>query len=110
MALDQKHCVPCRGDVPALAESVAVDLLREIGGGWTIVDGHHLSKEFSFKDFKLALAFVNAVGAIADEEGHHPDVYLTWGKVRLDIWTHAIGGLSESDFILAAKCEKVRVA
>jgi 4a-hydroxytetrahydrobiopterin dehydratase len=74
-----------------------------LGGGWKVVDGHHLEKEFRFPDFVQALAFTNAIGAIAEEQGHHPDIYLAWGKVRVTIWTHDIDGLTRSDFVLAAK-------
>jgi 4a-hydroxytetrahydrobiopterin dehydratase len=81
------------------------DYQRQLGNGWQVVDGHHLEKAYQFRDFVSALAFTNRVGAVAEEEGHHPDIYLGWGKVRLTIWTHAIDGLSESDFILAAKAD-----
>jgi len=75
--------------------------------GWTVENGHHLQKSYDFPDFVSALAFVNRVGALAEQEGHHPDVHLTWGKVRIQIWTHKIDGLTESDFILAAKIEEL---
>jgi 4a-hydroxytetrahydrobiopterin dehydratase len=78
-------------------------LHEELGAGWTVIEEHHLSKEFQFKDFAEALAFVNRVGEIAEREGHHPDIFLSWGKVHVEIWTHKIDGLTESDFILAAK-------
>jgi 4a-hydroxytetrahydrobiopterin dehydratase len=73
---------------------------------WTVVNNHHLEREYKFPDFKAALAFTNKVGAIAEEQGHHPDIYVAWGKVRVTIWTHKIDGLTESDFILAAKIDK----
>jgi 4a-hydroxytetrahydrobiopterin dehydratase len=79
-------------------------LLHELSG-WSAVDEHHLFKEFLFPDFVTGLAFVNAVGGLAEKEGHHPDIYLTWGKVRIEIWTHKIDGLTESDFVLAAKID-----
>lgn len=75
--------------------------------GWELIDNHHLTKSYRFKDFAEALAFVNRVGTIADEQNHHPDIYLAWGKVKLDIWTHKIDGLTESDFIFAAKVDRV---
>ena len=75
--------------------------------GWRIVDDHHLEKEFTFPNFADGLAFVNRVGAVAEELDHHPDIYLAWGKVRLQIWTHKINGLTESDFILAAKIDEL---
>lgn len=79
-------------------------LLQELEG-WEVVDDHHLTKRYEFPDFASALVFTNEVGGLAEEEGHHPDIYLAWGKVQLEIWTHKINGLTESDFILAAKCD-----
>jgi 4a-hydroxytetrahydrobiopterin dehydratase len=98
-----EKCVPCRGGVPPLEGDELRTLEDALGGGWTVVDGHHLEKEFPFPDFAQALAFTNAIGAIAEEQGHHPDIYLAWGKVRVTIWTHKIDGLTRSDFVLAAK-------
>jgi 4a-hydroxytetrahydrobiopterin dehydratase len=83
-------------------------LRRQLGEGWKVVDEHHLAKDYSFKDFKEALDFTNRVGALAEEEGHHPDIHLAWGKVKITLYTHSIGGLSENDFILAAKADSVR--
>jgi 4a-hydroxytetrahydrobiopterin dehydratase len=102
-ALANEKCVPCRGGVPALHGEALQALARELGGGWEIIDEHHLEKTFMFPDFAQALAFTNRVGAIAEEQGHHPDIYLAWGKVRVTIWTHKIDGLTRSDFVLAAK-------
>lgn len=81
--------------------------LKQLGGGWKVVEEHHLEKEYLFSDFKQALAFVNRAGAIAEEEGHHPDMLLSYGKVKVQIWTHKIDGLTESDFILAAKYDNL---
>lgn len=106
MKLAEKQCVPCTGSVAKLTPGEIAQLLGEISG-WTVEDGHHLSKTWHFEDFAEALAFTNRVGALAEEEGHHPDIFLSWGKVRLEIWTHAAGGLTESDFILAAKCDEL---
>lgn len=78
---------------------------QQLGGEWEVVDDHHLRKTYRFKNFKDALAFTNRVGELAESIGHHPDILLAWGKVTLEIWTHKIGGLSESDFIFAAKCD-----
>ncbi len=104
--LAQQDCVPCRGGVPPL-DSAAIDrLLRQLDGGWKAVGGHHLEKEYSFKNFLEALEFTNRVGAIAEEQRHHPDIHLAWGKVKLTIWTHKIDGLTESDFVLAAKADE----
>lgn len=102
-----KECIPCKGEVPPLREPEATELLDKLGGGWQVVDEHHLEKEFRFKDFRTALAFTNRVGELAEAQGHHPDIYLSWGKVRLVIWTHKIDGLTESDFIFAAKADCV---
>ena len=103
--LTAKECVPCRGGVPPLAGAELAALERQVGPAWKVIDGHHLEREFTFPDFKGALAFTNRVGALAEAEGHHPDIHLAWGKVRITIWTHKIDGLTESDFILAAKAE-----
>ncbi|SCA62579.1 Putative pterin-4-alpha-carbinolamine dehydratase [Chlamydiales bacterium SCGC AG-110-M15] len=105
--LSNKHCVPCRGGVPPLAEEKIEELLAQLTDGWKVIDGHHLEKEYTFPDFVKALAFTNAVGGLAEEEGHHPDILLSYGKVRIQTWTHKINGLTESDFILAAKCDEV---
>jgi 4a-hydroxytetrahydrobiopterin dehydratase len=105
-SLSEKTCVPCRGGVPPLTAEEIAPLHAQLDA-WTVADGHRLSKEFTFKNFRTALEFTNAVGAIAEEQGHHPDIYLAWGKVRVEIWTHKIDGLTESDFILAAKIDKI---
>ena len=104
MTLAEKHCVPCRGGVPPL-KGDALEQMKSQVSGWRVVDGHHLEKDYTFPDFKTALDFVNRVGEIAEQEGHHPDLYLTWGKVGVKTWTHKIDGLTESDFILAAKID-----
>ena len=103
--LASQQCVPCKGGVPALKGRDLSALLERLGHGWRVVDEHHLEKEYQFKDFAEALAFTNRVGAVAEQQGHHPDIYLTWGKVRLTVWTHKIDGLTESDFVFAAKAE-----
>ncbi|MDH5526186.1 MAG: 4a-hydroxytetrahydrobiopterin dehydratase [Nitrospirota bacterium] len=105
ISLAEKKCVPCSGGVPALNAQTVGMLLQELGGGWRVLAGHRLEKTYTFPDFKSALAFVNRIGALAEAEGHHPDIYLTWGKVVLTVWTHAVDGLTESDFILAAKAD-----
>jgi 4a-hydroxytetrahydrobiopterin dehydratase len=101
--LARRRCVPCEGGTPPLAEDEARRLLAALPG-WSL-EGGHLVRSYRFKDFKAALAFANRVGAIAEEEGHHPDLLVAWGKVRIELWTHDIGGLSENDFILAAKID-----
>ena len=104
--LSKKHCVPCRGGVPPLEGVKITELHEQLPTGWEVVREHHLTKTFKFKDFVTGLAYVNKVGAIAEEEGHHPDIYLAWGQVRMDIWTHKVDGLTESDFIFAAKADE----
>ena len=105
--LAKEKCVPCRGGVPALQGEELRELARTLGGHWSVVGEHHLEKEFHFPDFAKALAFTNAIGAVAEAEGHHPDIQLAWGKVRVTIWTHKIDGLTRSDFVLAAKIDAV---
>ena len=106
MGLSAKTCVPCRGGVPPLTADEIGPLAAQVKG-WSVVENHHIEREFKFPDFKDALEFVNKAGAIAEEQGHHPDVYLAWGKVGVKIWTHKIDGLTESDFILAAKIDRI---
>ena len=105
--LAQKECVPCKGGVPPLTGDALKQLHLELGQGWNVVNEHHLEKTFDFPDFVTALAFTNKVGELAEGQGHHPDIHLAWGKVRVVIWTHKIDGLTESDFVLAAKVERL---
>jgi len=105
--LAQKHCVPCRGGVPPLQGEKIGELHEQLDDAWQVVDGHHLERTFGFKNFRQALEFTNRVGELAEEQGHHPDIYLGWGKVRLTVWTHKIDGLTESDFIFAAKVDQL---
>lgn len=106
MGLADNKCIPCRGGVPPLPNDRTQTLLKELGRGWSLNGQGHLERLYTFKDFAQALAFVNKVGAVAETEGHHPDLYLSWGKVKIEIWTHKINGLAESDFYLAAKAER----
>lgn len=103
--LASKTCVPCRGGVPPLQGQELQDLARQVPG-WQVINSHHITRSFKFPDFLQALNFVNKVGAIAEEQGHHPDIFLAWGKAEVTTWTHKIDGLTESDFILAAKIDK----
>ena len=105
--LSEKKCIPCSKGMPALRGDHLATLHKQLTSGWKIIDEHHLEKLYLFKDFREALAFVNKVGQIAEEEGHHPDIYLSYGKVNIQLWTHKMDGLSESDFILAAKCDVI---
>lgn len=104
--LADKTCVPCRGGVPPLSASQVAPLLAELTS-WNVVDGHHLERDYKFSDFMGALDFVNRAGAIAEEQGHHPEITLGWGHARVQIWTHKIDGLTESDFVLAAKYDRL---
>src|ERR1043166_5219136 len=97
-ALAEKECVPCKGGMPPLKGEELQKLRGELSRDWQVVREHHLEKEYKFKDFREALDFTNKVGELAEAQGHHPDIYLTWGKVKLTIWTHKIDGLTESDF------------
>lgn len=103
--LSQKTCIPCRGGIPPLTESEIQPLLKELKANWKVLEGHHLENSYEFSDFKQALDFTNLVGEIAETQGHHPDIALAWGRVQLKVWTHKIDGLTESDFILAAKID-----
>ena len=108
--LADRECVPCKGGVPPL-EGADLDRMREaLGGDWEVIDGHHLEKEFRFADFNEALAFTNRVGELAEAQRHHPDIALSWGRVRLAIWTHKIDGLTESDFVFAAKVDRLKAS
>ena len=104
--LAQETCIPCRGGVPPLKGEELDALQERLGNGWQIINQHHLEKEYIFADFRQALDFTVKVGEVAENQGHHPDIYLAWGKVKLTIWTHKIDGLTESDFILAAKADQ----
>ncbi|HWB84756.1 MAG TPA: 4a-hydroxytetrahydrobiopterin dehydratase [Bryobacteraceae bacterium] len=106
MTLAEKHCVPCRGGTPPL-KGEELERMKAQVTGWEAVNAHHLTKTYEFPDFQSALNFVNRIGAVAEAEGHHPDLYLTWGRVTVNTWTHKIDGLTESDFILAAKIDQL---
>jgi 4a-hydroxytetrahydrobiopterin dehydratase len=104
--LAEKECKPCNEETTPLKGPALKRLQGQLGGKWKVVNEHHLERDYSFKDFREALDFTNRVGELAEQENHHPDIYLTWGKVGLKIWTHNIDGLSENDFILAAKVDE----
>jgi len=103
--LSERECKPCQGGVPPLAGKELHALHAQLSNGWEVIEGHHLEKEYAFKNFAEALAFTNQVGALAEEIFHHPDIHLAWGKVKITIWTHKIDGLNEADFIFAAKAD-----
>jgi 4a-hydroxytetrahydrobiopterin dehydratase len=104
--LASKTCVPCRGGTPPLKGEELDNLWRQIPG-WEVVEEHHLRRRFRFKNFRQALDFVNRVGELAEEQGHHPDVRFGWGYAEVTVYTHKIDGLTESDFILAAKISEL---
>ncbi|MBV9438425.1 MAG: 4a-hydroxytetrahydrobiopterin dehydratase [Candidatus Eremiobacteraeota bacterium] len=116
--LAERTCIPCRGGVPPLTREQLAPLVAQIDPGWEVREVPHerrgsvmmLQREFGFPDFRAALAFAVRVGAIAEEQHHHPDLHVAWGKVGLDIWTHKIGGLTESDVVFAAKCDRAYAA
>jgi 4a-hydroxytetrahydrobiopterin dehydratase len=101
-ALTGRHCVACDKGTSPLTEDEASRYLSQVPE-WEIREGKSLRRRFRFKDFVAAVAFVNRVATVAEEEGHHPDIYISYNRVRIDLTTHAIGGLSENDFIMAAK-------
>jgi 4a-hydroxytetrahydrobiopterin dehydratase len=106
MNLAEKQCIPCKGGVPPLGGEELARLRKEVPN-WQVAGGHHLVRNFAFPDFRSALGFVNRVGELAEDQGHHPDLLLAWGRVEVKIWTHKIDGLTLSDFILAAKIDRL---
>jgi len=106
MSLADKECVPCKGGVPPLRGEELAELAAMLNDNWKVIEEHHLERSFAFSNFVDALSFTNTVGAIAEEQNHHPDILTTWGLCKVTIWTHKINGLTESDFIFAAKVEK----
>jgi 4a-hydroxytetrahydrobiopterin dehydratase len=106
-SLADRTCVPCRGGVPPLEGDPLGTLTAQLGGGWQVVDGRRLEKTYKLKNFRQALNFTNRVGEMAESIGHHPDIHVAWGKVKLILWTHKIGGLAEADFIFAAKADQL---
>lgn len=105
MSLSEKKCIPCSGGTPALSAEERKNLMEQVSG-WQIEEEKKLAKSFSFKDFNEPMKLANKIWEIAESEGHHPDLFIAWGKLKVEIWTHAVGGLTESDFILAAKIDK----
>lgn len=108
--LASRTCVPCRGGVPPLKGKELAEVHKQLPdfAHWKVVNEHHLTRAFTFPDFGQALDFVNRVGAVAEQQGHHPDILLTWGKAEITLWTHKVDGLTESDFIMAAKIDKLQ--
>jgi 4a-hydroxytetrahydrobiopterin dehydratase len=107
--LKNKHCIPCQGGVPPMKQKEINDLLMNLQGDWQVNNLGHLYKEYQFKDFVDAMKFANKIAIIAEQEAHHPDITISWGGCKVEIWTHKINGLTESDFILAAKIEAIKL-
>ena len=105
--LAEKECVPCKGGTPPLKGEELKNFEQKLGGDWKVVNEHHLEREYKFKNFREALDFTNKVGELAERIQHHPDIYLAWGEVKLTLWTHKIDGLTESDFVFAAKVNQL---
>jgi len=105
MSLSEKKCIPCSGGTPVLSADERETLMNQVSG-WEVENEKKLVKSFSFKDFNEPMKLANKIWEIAEDEGHHPDLFIAWGKLNVEIWTHAVGGLTESDFILAAKIDK----
>lgn len=105
--LSERKCTPCSGDETPISMETAKELHKQLEDGWEREENHHLAKEFRFKNFDTGLRFINDIARVAEDEGHHPDLFLTWGKVRVTLLTHKINGLSENDFILADKIDQI---
>ena len=105
-SLAQQECKPCKGDVPPLRGDELKKMQEQLEGGWQVIDEHHLEKEFTFDKYDGSVAFTNKVAEIAKKQNHHPDILLTYGKVKVTVYTHKIDGLTESDFVFAAKAEE----
>ena len=105
--LAARQCEPCKGGTPSLTHDEIEPLQAQLDPDWRVVDDHHLERVFKFKNFREALAYVNRVGEMAEEQFHHPDIALAWGKVAIEVWTHKIKGLHEADFVFAAKCDRL---
>lgn len=110
MSLADQKCIPCRGAVPPMEKSRAEAMLRELDDGWRLNPEGHLERAYSFKNFADAMAFANKVADIAEHEAHHPDLGIAWGSCKVEIWTHKIKGLTESDFYFAAKADRAFIA
>jgi 4a-hydroxytetrahydrobiopterin dehydratase len=104
--LASQECIPCHGGVPTLKGDILLELLAELGHDWEVIEEHHLEKTYKFDDWAQAMVFANKVSDIAEEQNHHPDLYIGWGTVKVQIWSHKIDGLTESDFVFAAKVER----
>ena len=109
-ALAQRECIPCQGGVAPLQGEALRKFQAELGGGWQVAEAKRLEKDFRFQDFREALTFANKIGELAERVNHHPDITISWGRAKVVIWTHKIGGLSEADFVFAAKVDGLHKA
>tara|TARA_B100001750_G_scaffold242966_1_gene257297 strand:- start:443 stop:781 length:339 start_codon:yes stop_codon:yes gene_type:complete len=107
VSLYEKQCIPCEGGIPPLSSEEIIPLFNQLNDGWQVIDSHHLERLWEFDDFQDSLDFVNAAGAICEEQFHHADFDFGWGRAKVTIWTHKIDGLTESDFVLAAKLDQI---
>lgn len=107
MELSKKKCIPCEGGTPPLNAEKIADYISELYDKWEVVDNKKIKKEFKFKNFLEAIEFLNKIAKIAEQENHHPDIHIYYNRVLVELWTHEIGGLSENDFILAAKIDEL---
>ena len=107
LSLHEKKCVPCEGGIPPLNSTEIEPLISQLDDGWEVVGQHHLERTWDFEDFATALQFVNQAGDICEQEFHHADFELGWGRAKVMIWTHKIDGLTESDFVLASKIDQI---
>jgi 4a-hydroxytetrahydrobiopterin dehydratase len=106
--LADRECIPCRGNIPPLKGELLQQYQNELAGDWQVIDEQRLEKAYKFKNFRQALDFTVSVGELAEKVGHHPDIFLAWGLVKVTLWTHKINGLSEADFVLAAKVDRLQ--
>jgi 4a-hydroxytetrahydrobiopterin dehydratase len=110
--LSNQKCVACQGGIPPMNEAEIARYMKQLeeeASDWEVLQNRYLKKTWKFEDFKTALEFVNKIGALAEEQGHHPNINFGWGFVEITLWTHKINGLHESDFVLAAKIERVKI-
>ena len=107
MDLSKRKCIPCEGGIPPLNEEKIAELKENIKGDWLVIENSKIKKEFLFVNYKHTIDFVNKVAAVAEEEGHHPVMHVYYAKVDIELWTHSINGLSENDFIMAAKIDNL---
>lgn len=105
--LTEQKCEPCNSDTPPLKGEELQNYFSRIDDDWKLVDGHHLKRKYTFNNFREAMDFTVKIGEMSEEEGHHPEIVLTWGEVTVTVYTHAIDGLSENDFIWAAKADEL---